>query len=88
MMYGENLTMRLTKRITALFLGLTFVLVGTKVSAVNEFSWYVKKNGHELPKFPEIVEKLYMYDAYCVDYNRIKNSLPAFNLLAKDFGLN
>ena len=54
------------------------------------YSFYEKAKSKELLVVPcdDFGVKGYVRIAYCVDYNRIKNSLPAFNLLAKDFGLN
>ena len=53
-------------------------------------SFYEKAKEHELLIVPcdDFGVKGYVRIAYCVDYNRIKNSLPSFKLLAKEYGLN
>jgi aspartate aminotransferase len=53
-------------------------------------SFYEKAKEYELLIVPcdDFGVKGYVRIAYCVDYNRIKNSLPSFKLLAKEYGLN
>ena len=53
------------------------------------FSLYEKAKEHEILLVPcdDFGVKGYVRIAYCVDYDRIYNSLPQFELLAKEFGL-
>lgn len=53
------------------------------------FSFYEKAKTKEILVVPcdDFGVKGYVRIAYCVDYNRIKNSLKGFESLAKDFGL-
>ena len=54
------------------------------------FSFYEKAKKHEILLVPcdDFGVKGYVRIAYCVDYNRIVNSLPQFERLAKEFDLN
>ena len=53
------------------------------------YSFYEKAKGKEILVVPcdDFGVKGYVRIAYCVDYNRIKNSLESFKQLAKEFGL-
>ncbi len=53
------------------------------------FSFYEKAKAKEILVVPcdDFGVKGYVRIAYCVDYNRIKNSLAGFEALAKEFGL-
>ena len=54
------------------------------------FSFYEKAKEKEILVVPcdDFGVKGYVRIAYCVDYDMIKNSLPGFRTLAKDFGLS
>ena len=54
------------------------------------FSFYEKAKSKEILVVPcdDFGVKGYVRIAYCVDYDMIKNSLPGFKELAKDFGLS
>lgn len=56
---------------------------------VDAFSFYEKAKQHEILIVPcdDFGVNGYVRIAYCVDYNRIKKSLPAFKSLAKEYGL-
>ncbi|MBO5068714.1 MAG: pyridoxal phosphate-dependent aminotransferase [Clostridia bacterium] len=56
---------------------------------VDAFSFYEKAKQHEILIVPcdDFGVNGYVRIAYCVDYNRIKKSLPAFRSLAKEYGL-
>lgn len=43
------------------------------VYANNEYSWYIKRHGHELPEFPEETDVLSKYNAFCVDREAYEN---------------
>ena len=53
------------------------------------YSFYEKAKNKEILVVPcdDFGVKGYVRIAYCVDYNRIKNSLDSFKALAKEFGL-
>ncbi len=57
---------------------------------VDAFSFYERAKQHEILIVPcdDFGVSGYVRIAYCVDYNRIKNSLPAFKALAKEYGLS
>ena len=54
------------------------------------YSFYEKAKNKEILVVPcdDFGVKGYVRIAYCVDYNRIKNSLDSFKALAKEFGLS
>ena len=41
--------------------------------AAEEHSWYIKRCGNEIPKFPPHADKLVEYDAYFVDRDAYEN---------------
>lgn len=56
---------------------------------VDAFSFYEKAKKHEILLVPcdDFGVQGYVRIAYCVDYERIKNSLAGFKALAKEYGL-
>ena len=61
------------KKASALFLGIIIASSALCVSANNEYSWYIKRRGHDLPEFHENVKKFREYNAYCVDNSAYEN---------------
>ncbi len=49
--------------IIGLMLGASFIVA----SAAEEYSWYIRRNGHEIPGFPSGAEALSDYSAYYMD---------------------
>ena len=60
-----------------------------KAPSNNATEFYERAKGHEILVVPcdDFGVSGYVRSAYCVDYNRIKNSLPAFEKLAKEYDL-
>ena len=60
-----------------------------KAPSNNATEFYERAKGHEILVVPcdDFGVSGYVRIAYCVDYNRIKNSLPAFEKLAKEYDL-
>lgn len=57
------------KKILTLFLIIifTFTLFSNSVYAVNEYAWYIKRNGNKRPLIQEEQKVIYKYDGYYID---------------------
>ena len=64
---------RLTIKMTALLLGIIVGVSAVAVSANTEYSWFIKRRGHDLPEFHENAKILSKYNAFCVDNSAFEN---------------
>ena len=54
-------------KLSAIFLGISFLLLGINAVSAEEHSWYIKKRGNDLPGFPSNAEMMSAFNAYYVD---------------------
>lgn len=65
------------KKVKKIFFAVCFVLIlcfnSVTAFAAEEYSWYIKRCGNEIPKFPPHANELAEYDAYFVDRDAYDN---------------
>ena len=58
---------RFINKSVAVLLGLLITIATPVAFAAEEYSWFIKRNGHNIPGFPSEASLLSDYGAYCMD---------------------